>query len=467
MITYDFDRTSKTSIKAHADKLLYKALRQVLSDVQIKKIEPKLNKKRKGHFGDIVEKYVFDKEPDNSPEPDFPEAKLELKTTPIKKSSRKGFISKERLVLGMIDYDTIIHDKWKTSAFLKKNAHLLILFYLFEEDISPLDYKFRLIKLLDLLGDLPAADIVQIQKDWETIAAKVTAGKAHELSEGDTFYLGACTKGATAEKSYRSQPNSKVPAKSRAYSLKQNYLNFIVAENKATIEKEHDALISEWVPETIESIVHNKLKGFIGLTTTEIEKKLGRYSASSSKSYYADLARAMLSAKKKKIAEFEKANVTMKTIRLKKSGTPKESMSFPAMDYIGIMNEEWDESTLRDQLSENKFLFLIYKYDEDGSLRFNKYMFWNMPYADLEEHARKVWDEVRTRIAAHRANDLPGIAFNPVCHARPHGRNKHDKAPTPYGTMVKKQSFWLNASYIREQIKKDSLTRHDAVGFHC
>ena len=26
--------------------------------------------------------------------------------------------------------------------------------------------------------------------------AKIAEGKAHELSEGDTFYLGACTKGA-------------------------------------------------------------------------------------------------------------------------------------------------------------------------------------------------------------------------------------------------------------------------------
>ena len=37
--------------------------------------------------------------------------------------------------------------------------------------------------------------------DYNQINEKIKQGKAHELSEGDTMYLGACTKGATAKKS--------------------------------------------------------------------------------------------------------------------------------------------------------------------------------------------------------------------------------------------------------------------------
>lgn len=37
-----------------------------------------------------------------------------------------------------------------------------------------------------------------IQSDWEKIVNKVKIGEAHNLSEGDTLYLGACTKGSTA-----------------------------------------------------------------------------------------------------------------------------------------------------------------------------------------------------------------------------------------------------------------------------
>jgi DNA mismatch repair protein MutH len=73
------------------------------------------------------------------------------------------------------------------------------------------------------------------QKDWELIKQKIAEGKAHELSEGDTFYLGACTKGANAS-SVRKQPFSEIPAKQRAYSLKQGYVNHIIASiaNEAT-----------------------------------------------------------------------------------------------------------------------------------------------------------------------------------------------------------------------------------------
>ena len=46
-------------------------------------------------------------------------------------------------------------------------------------------------------------DLKIIKHDWNLINGKILKGKAHELSEGDTFYLGACTKGSTALKSFR------------------------------------------------------------------------------------------------------------------------------------------------------------------------------------------------------------------------------------------------------------------------
>ena len=51
--------------------------------------------------------------------------------------------------------------------------------------------------------------------DGECIVAKIRNGQAHLLSEGDTFYLGACTKGSQ----WRSQSESAVPAKPWIFSL--------------------------------------------------------------------------------------------------------------------------------------------------------------------------------------------------------------------------------------------------------
>lgn len=453
MITYDFDPANSDSIVTQAEKVLRRSLRQALSPSQLLEIEKVLNRNRKGHFGDIVEKYIFNKELNNAPEPDFPKAHLELKTTGILPHKKNGYSAKERLVLGMIDFDKVVNETWESSSFLKKNAHLLILFYLFQEELPILDYEFKLIKLLNLLNDLSSADILQIKEDWKFIVTKIRHGKAHELSEGDTFYLGACTKGATGSKR-RSQPNSTEKARPRAFSLKQNYLSAMVAKNTSLIDEDQEAIIPEYDPKSIEAFVHEKLDKFIGLTTDEIQAKAGVYLVKDSKAQCYTLSCAMLGTKKKKIAEFEKANVKMKTIRLECSGTLKESMSFPAMDYMEIVEEEWEESTFRDFISSNKYLFMIFQFDKDGALRFTKHMFWNIPYADLEEHVRKVWEITVDSIRHCQADALPGIKHDSVCHVRPHGSDNHDIAPTPCGTYVKKQSFWLNASYIREQIKK-------------
>ena len=65
--------------------------------------------------------------------------------------------------------------------------------------------KIYLTYLIKLVDDwkYPNQDLIIIKQDWELINQKIKDGKAHELSEGDTFYLGACTKGSTAAKSLR------------------------------------------------------------------------------------------------------------------------------------------------------------------------------------------------------------------------------------------------------------------------
>ena len=49
-------------------------------------------------------------------------------------------------------------------------------------------------------------DLKQIEKDYYFIIDKIKQGKAHELSEADTMYLGACTKG-TDSNDLRKQVN--------------------------------------------------------------------------------------------------------------------------------------------------------------------------------------------------------------------------------------------------------------------
>ena len=63
-------------------------------------------------------------------------------------------------------------------------------------------------------------ELFKIEKNKRNlIINKIRAGKAHEISEGDTNYLGACTKGANAD-SVREQPFNSIVAKQRAFCLK-------------------------------------------------------------------------------------------------------------------------------------------------------------------------------------------------------------------------------------------------------
>ena len=332
------------------------------------------------------------------------------------------------------------------------------MFYLFQSDITLLDYKFKIVELLDLLNDLPPADIEIIKQDWEIIVSKIRQGKAHELSEGNTNYLAACTKGTTSEKSYRKQPCSRIKAKSRALSLKTTYLNKLIELFLGITDSESESYLKD-IPldevrkSGIENITLKKFEPFLSLSIEEIALKVGYdLSQKRAKNYLEILARAMLGVKKRKVEEFEKADIILKTINLEHTGRLKESMSFPIINYMNIVNEKWEESTFREYLSSHKFLFVIFQKCKNGVPYLKKVKFWEIPYDDLETHVKKVWIETQKRVRQGK-EDFPKMSENSVCHVRPHARNKKDQIITPTGTKIGKKCFWLNSKYIQNQIE--------------
>lgn len=308
----------------------------------------------------------------------------------------------------------------------------------------------------------PEEDLIIIEHDWQTIMEKVRAGRAHELSEGDTLYLAACTKGATAA-SVRQQPFSELPAKQRAYSLKSSYMTQILnkymfgnAESPRII-KSADILHTK----TFEEYIIEKVRPYYGMTQHELKAHFGV--ESNAKSLNEILLARMLDVKGR-IAyteEFQKAGIVPKTIRVQSNGKIKESMSFPTFDFIELSQEEaWEESELYNYLAPTKFMFVIFQEHETGVYVFDRVMFWNIPNDDLDE-VQRVWEQtVRTiregvqLIHTPRgiSNNLPKQSESPVAHVRPHGKDASDKLPLPDGRIMTKQCFWLNNTYIAEQI---------------
>ena len=68
------------------------------------------NKKRKGGLGELIEERYFHYHSNNDARPDFDKAGVELKVTPYKKNKNGSISAKERLVLTMIDYYSVINE---------------------------------------------------------------------------------------------------------------------------------------------------------------------------------------------------------------------------------------------------------------------------------------------------------------------------------------------------------------------
>ena len=465
-----YDKTSKESILEYAQRLLGKSLWSLHA-------EARQVQTGKGGLGNAVEKYHFQYEPNSKSEPDFKEAGVELKCTPLKRVSDGSMLSKERLVLNVIDYIEEASKTFATSSFWKKNSLLLLMFYLHEEGKVPFDLIFKIIRL----WNFPETDLKIIQDDWTIIHNKIIAGKAHELSEGDTLYLAACTKGSRAGAEMRRQPNSTNLAPQRAYSIKSKYVNTIILDSLAHFEMCNDVFISDAQKrkilkaqgdaesvvrsitdynqaETFEQLIERKFAKYYGKTIAEIEDILGvQFGQSKSMAY--NVCRAILSVKAKKIAEFEKAEIAIKTIRLEANGNLKEAMSFPNVNYKEIVQEtDWEDSALYGMFTQ-RFLFIIFRkpaVKDDKQVRLEKVMFWTMPVKDLEQ-GMVLWNDTREKVANGNYEHFIKASENPVCHIRPKAQNAADTTEGAQGFQVKKMCYWLNREYVFNQITKKEI----------
>jgi DNA mismatch repair protein MutH len=459
-----YNPNDKNSILEFAKRLKGKSLRQVC-DAGI--LEHAYT--GKGNFGQVLEKFYFGYEPNSTAEADFVQIGMELKSSPLKQLKNNEYRSKERLVLNIINYVNVVNQNFENSDFFKKNACLLLIFYLHQDGYDILDL---VIKLVDE-WNFSTTDLEVIKKDWEIITQKIADGKAHELSEGDTFYLGACTKGTSAL-SVRKQPFSDILAKQRAYSFKQGYVNHIIA----SIANESREIYGKLIPSaavakkhTIEEIVISKFEPFYGKTEEEIIENLNLRLNRKAKNFYANLVKSMLGISlDKEIEEFEKADILVKTVRLKENNLPKEDVSFPTFEYNELVNEDWENSDFKYTVGR-KFLFVFFQF-ENGRLILKKVKFWNMPNADLPE-VEKVWvktqqivlngeivKEIKTNKKGKdiRFTNFPSKKFSAVAHVRPHAQNASDTYPLPKTDKLTnadeytKHCFWLNSKYVRDEI---------------
>jgi DNA mismatch repair protein MutH len=445
-----YDDTSVDSIVEYAKLLIGKSLAQATD-----KQEEFLDAKGKGGLGTLVSKAFFDLEVDNKPLPDFERAGLELKVTPMKRLKTKGkhLVAKERLVLSMIDYQQVIHETWETSRLIQKCKLLLVLTYLHATKQALSDVVFLEKQIILNLLDPNSVDSAQFKRDWETIQAKVSAQKAHELSGSDTMYLEALNKGqGKGRDKLRAQGDSPNGAKPRAFAIKPSYLTVLL---NGTINK--NVLLVD-PNTTIEEATSARFEPYLGQTIDTLQHKFAQESSpKKNKNFHRNLALTILSKGGSSVPELQKADIELKVVRRKKSGALREAMSFPNFTYVssgeklGIVDQEWEDSEFFQKL-DKKFLFVVFRDGVDGKEYLDSVGYWTMPFEDKLE-AKSVWEETKRRVINENFN-FPKSTENYVAHVRNKGPNSLATYPTPGGGQAKRYCFWLNKSYVIQALNQ-------------
>lgn len=181
------------------------------------------SKKYKGGMGTLIEERYFGYKANSDDRPDFPEAGVELKATcfDVLKNGRKS--AGERLVLTMIPYDRPVSLDYDNSHLKTKLSNILLIYYGRDRSIDKYDQRIE----RAVMVRLPEKDMKIIRADYEKIISYIQDGRADELSEGMTTYLGACTKGATEATMWADQYlNTSIPIRVRLSVIAQSVAPF-------------------------------------------------------------------------------------------------------------------------------------------------------------------------------------------------------------------------------------------------
>lgn len=438
-------------------------------------------KSRKGGLGNLLEKIYFGYKLNSDSDADFKEAGVELKVSPYEINKNGSLKAGERLVLTMISNNEPVIDDFYESHLWAKCQLLLLVYYLRDKSLpTNLEYRIDYVSLFTP----PKKDLVIIEQDYAKIIGKIKAGKAHEISEGDTIYLGACTKGSTAEKSTVPQfypPH--IPARRRAFCYKNAYMTYVLNQYIVKGVETYEEIIKnpeELKAHSFEQIITDKINQYKGTSDSMLCSIFDR-EYNNNKAQWIDLAYRMLGIKSNRAEEFLKANIVVKAIRLDEKGRLKENSPLPSFRFLDLINEEWEESTLYNYLCDIKFLFVVYQKFNDVYV-LKGCQLWNMPIKDLEE-VKYEWEKVKMVLKNgvefckeyHRngviiKNNLPKKSENHITHLRPHTQQTYyqfadgevfgkgtisDSDLLPDGRRMTRQSFWLNNSYILEQLEEN------------
>ena len=407
-------------------------------------------KRNKGILGHVVETGFYRYPINSNPQADFDKIGVELKVTGYKKNKKGEKSAKERVSLSKIDFNKIIDEEYEYSKLIYKNKKILFIWYFYEKGKDIGDFLITDYQLYDM-----SQDEETIKNDFYIIKQKVKDGRAHELSEGDTSYLGACTKARTS-KDRTTQPNSEINAKPRAYSLKNSYMTGILNSIGTTISFDTNEF------KTVEEYVLAKLRPYIGKSQLEILEEItgDTYTEKIPKNLNKMITDKII-GKDDELAEkhdlFKKTSFIIKNSPITPKGTYRERMSFRNLT-LSEFEETWEDSYWKLFFDETTILNILWKEPKAGSKNGERILegvnriSFNDDDLDLIERS---YNMVKETIEKEDISLLPypNSFEGQILEIGPKGQKSDDAYNTFFNKDTTKTCFFLNKETLFEKKK--------------
>ena len=174
---FNYDITNEKSIIERARLLKGKSLNEILVSSPLSK--QIINTANKGRVGNLIEKHWFGIDNNNLSEPDFKEAGIELKVSPIKEMKSNILAVKERTKICRINYQTLVNEEWSESHAKSKLNKILFIFY--KHDFNKDNWETQ--EILNFRLWSLSSDELIISSEWFKTKDQVISGFAHTLSE--------------------------------------------------------------------------------------------------------------------------------------------------------------------------------------------------------------------------------------------------------------------------------------------
>lgn len=408
--------------------------------------------RRKGILGQIVETGFYKYPLNNDSKADFEELGIELKVSGYIRNKNGSLRAKERLILSKINFNEIINETFESSHVLGKCEKMLIIWYEYDKQKEAKDFIITDYQLYNMNHDKKI-----FENDFEIIKGKVLDGKAHELSEGDTSYLGACTKARTSA-DRTTQPFSNVLPKPRAFSLKNAYMTAILRLN---IETQRTLTFSNFT--TVEGYIIDKLKPYFGKTQKQILKEItGKETNEPIPKDINKKISNILIGKDQELPQkdelFTKTSFVIKNIPIQENGKPRERMSFRTLK-LSEFEEEWENSFWKNYFEEITIITITYQEVDkskngDRILKGVKKISFDETDLDAFE---KTYNQIKLTIEKQDINLLP-TSTNGFKDLTLQIAPKGSKGDDAYNNFLKKDStkvcFMLNKKLIYEKLNK-------------